>query len=95
MDISLYKILSDWHYNEPITEEESKLRERYYNKFCSFVAATARGERRKRILQKPWYVLERCGIFDRLRINRETELVEYTAGQDYVSEMGTLRDCFD
>ena len=93
--ISLYKILYDWRYETPLTEEESELRKWYYNKFRNFVAATARGKRRERILQKPWYVLNICGIFDRLRINRTTEQVEYTAGQDYISEMGILRDCFD
>ena len=95
MDISLYKILDDWHYDEPLTNEENTLRETYYKHFRSFVAATARGKRRERIMLKPWYALERCGIFERLRINRETLEVEYTAGQDYVAEIATLRDCFD
>ena len=93
--ISLYKILDDWHYDKPLTDEENALRESYYNHFRSFVAATARGKRRERIMLKPWYALERHGIFDRLRINRDTLEVEYIVGQDRLSEEAILRDCFD
>lgn len=95
MYISLYKILSDWFYKESITDEENKLRKDYYNRFCSFVATTARGKRRERIMLKPWYTLERHGIFNRLRINRDTLEVEYIVGQDRLSEEAILRDCFD
>lgn len=95
MSISLYKILSDWHYKEPLTDEEQDLRETYYIKLRAFVGATARGNRRERILAKPWNTLCRHGIFDRLRIDRETQEVEYIVGQERLSEMAILRDCFD
>ena len=89
MKISLNDVLNDLHSDNP------KYPGYYFDKFKKFVAATARGTRRKRILQKPWYGIERCGILGRLRIDTETEKVEYIVGQYRPDEEKILRGIFD
>ena len=65
-------------------------------KLCrEFVANTARGNRRTRILNASMNSVKSCGILNRLYYDFERERIEYIAGQDYVSEMAILRDCFD
>lgn len=60
-----------------------------------FVAKTARGGRRNRILNTTMEHVESCGILNRLYYNFHREQIEYIAGQDYISEMAILRDQFD
>lgn len=66
-----------------------------YRKFRAFVADTARGNRRQRIANAQSTYLKNYGIFRRLVYDFQRERVEYIAGQDYIAEMGILRDCFD
>lgn len=64
----------------------------------SFVAKSARGRRRARILDTVPSQLTICGLFDRLNIDVHDNgnmVPHYIAGQDYVREMSILRDCFD
>ena len=63
--------------------------------FRDFVARTARGDRRWRIRHTQRWHLQSYGIFRRLVYNFERERVEYICGQEWNSEMATLRDCFD
>lgn len=60
-----------------------------------YVAKTARGKRRERISGKTIGSVARYGIFNRLVYNYDRQRVEYICGQDWDSEMATLRDCFD
>lgn len=60
-----------------------------------YVAKTARGKRRERISGKTLDSVARYGIFNRLVYNYDRQRVEYICGQDWDSEMATLRDCFD
>ena len=60
-----------------------------------YVAKTARGKRRERINSKTIGSVARYGIFNRLVYNYDRQRVEYICGQDWDSEMATLRDCFD
>lgn len=60
-----------------------------------FVAKTARGNRKTRILNVWKMHVQSCGILDRLVYNFERERVEYICGQEWNSEMAVLRDCFD
>lgn len=65
-------------------------------KLCrEFVANTARGNRRTRILNASMNSVKSYGILNRLYYDFERERIKYIAGQDYVSEMAILRDCFD
>ena len=69
-----------------------------YEVFClcrEFVAKTARGNRRTRIMNKGKNYVEPCGILRRLAYNFKRGEIEYTAGQDYNEEMKTLRGIFD
>ena len=60
-----------------------------------YVAKTARGNRRTRILNAWKSQVKSCGILGRLVYNFERERVEYCCGQEWYSEMAILRDCFD
>lgn len=64
------------------------------NAMRSFVAASARGNRRQRIFHSRVTPRE-CGILNRLWYYPETGKVYYCAGQDYTTEMGILRDLFE
>ena len=65
-------------------------------KLCrEFVASTSRGKRKTRILNVNMKSVQSCGILNRLHYDFENKRIEYIAGQDYVSEMAILRDCFD
>lgn len=69
-----------------------------YEVFClcrEFVAKTARGNRKTRIMNKGKNYVEPCGILRRLVYNFKRGEIEYTAGQDYNEEMKTLRGIFD
>lgn len=59
-----------------------------------FVAKSSRGKRRERIANS-WYTPREFGILNRLWYYPNTEKVYYCTGQDYVTEMGILRDIFD
>ena len=60
-----------------------------------FVAKTARGNRRRRILGTWKSQVKTRGILGRLWYDFESEKVEYCCGQEWNSEMAVLRDCFD
>ena len=60
-----------------------------------FVAGTARGDRRRRILGVYSLSVQRCGILNRLWYYPKTGEVEYCCGQEWNSEMAVLRDIFD
>lgn len=60
-----------------------------------FVAKTARGNRRKRILNTFKSQVEPCGILNRLCYDFQLERIDYCCGQDWYSEMAILRDQFD
>lgn len=66
-----------------------------FDLFRKFVAKTARGNRRARISNASSGYMKNYGIFRRLIYNFERDRVEYICGQDWDSEMATLRDCFD
>lgn len=96
-EISLNNVLSG---NYITTNHEWKklndnVRSELFELFREFVAKTARGSRRARIYNASSCYLKNYGIFNRLVYNFERERVEYICGQDWDSEMATLRDCFD
>ena len=74
---------------------EDKFHTTAFNELKSFVAATARGNRRKRIFEANWYAVKDWGILSRLWYYPETGKVEYCCGQEWNSEMAILRDAFD
>lgn len=71
------------------------VRETAFKALKLFVAGTARGERRKRILQASPYNVSDWGILRRLWYHPDTGKVEYCCGQEWNSEMAVLRDAFD
>jgi hypothetical protein len=99
MEVSLYKILRnekyDYEKHENVEEFDNATREKLFSEIRAWVAGTARGKRRERIFRCPIGGVDLCGILQRLIIDTETLKVEYIAGQDYPSEMYTIRDCFD
>ena len=74
---------------------DDTFREKVFNAFKEFVAATAKGNRRRRIMESKTYNVCDWGILGRLWYHPETEKVEYCCGQEWYSEMATLRDAFD
>ena len=74
--------------------DESEI-DKALREFASFVAATARGNRRRRIMDCKIYNVKHWGILRRLWYYPKTGKVEYCCGQDWDSEMATLRSCFD
>ena len=84
----------DWEKQEYITIPALE-REKAFTAIKSFVAATARGERRKRIMQAGYYNVSDWGILRRLWYYPETGKVYYCCGQEWNSEMAILRDAFD
>ena len=87
--ISLYKVLT---YDN---EETMDLRNQAFNACREFVASSARGNRRERIRNARIDRIPIEGILRRLEYNPETGHVSYCAGQDYVNELGILRNIFD
>ena len=70
-------------------------REKAFDAIKSFVASTARGNRRQRIMSTEMYLVHDCGILSRLWYYPETQDVYYCCGQEWNSEMAVLRDVFD
>ena len=70
-------------------------RETAFAAIKSFVAATARGNRRRRIMEARPYNVSDWGILRRLWYYPETGKVRYVCGQEWNSEMAILRDAFD
>ena len=71
------------------------LRYELFKLFREYVADTAKGKRKQRILNASMDYVESCGILNRLYYSFERERVEYCCGQEWHSEMAVLRDCFD
>ena len=98
-EISLYEIIRNEKYDRDKGENveilDNETRNKLFTEIKSWVAGTARGKRRGRIWRCPISGVDLCGILNRLVIDTETLKVEYIAGQDYPSEMYTIRDCFD
>ena len=99
MEVSLYTILRNERYDREkqmnVDIFDYATREKLFSEIKAWVAGTARGKRRERIWRCPIGGVDLCGILQRLVIDTETLDVSYIAGQDYVSEMYTIRDCFD
>ena len=95
--ISLNNVLSGSYVttNHEWKKLSDNVRSELFELFKEFVAKTARGNRRARISNASSAYLKNYGIFNRLVYNFEREKVEYICGQDWDSEMATLRDCFD
>lgn len=74
---------------------EREFRDRAFNALKAFVAATARGNRCKRILDSRPYNVNDWGILRRLWYYPDTGEVQYCCGQEWNSEMAILRDAFD
>ena len=74
---------------------DEEFREKAFDAFKSFVASTARGNRRRRILNASYYNVNDWGILRRLWYYPETDKVDYCCGQEWYSEMAVLRDAFD
>lgn len=72
-----------------------EFREKAFHAFKLFVAGTARGQRRKRIMDTSTYNVSDWGILRRLWYHPDTDKVEYCCGQEWNSEMAILRDAFD
>lgn len=98
-EVSLYTIIRNEKYDrnkgENVEIFDYETRNKLFTEIKSWVAGTARGKRRERIFRCPIGGIDLCGILQRLIIDTETLDVSYIAGQDYVSEMYTIRDCFD
>lgn len=75
--------------------DDDDFRYEMFKLFREYVANTARGKRRQRILNVSMQYVESCGILNRLYYSFERERVEYCCGQEWNSEMAILRDCFD
>ena len=75
--------------------EDEDDRYELFKLFREYVADTARGKRKQRILNASMNYVEACGILNRLYYSFERERVEYCCGQEWHSEMAILRDCFD
>lgn len=71
------------------------VRETAFKALKLFVAGTARGDRRKRIMEARPYNVSDWGILRRLWYYPKTGKVEYCCGQEWYSEMAILRDAFD
>lgn len=71
------------------------VRETAFKALKLFVAGTARGYRRKRIMQSSYYNVNDWGILSRLWYYPKTGKVEYCCGQEWYSEMAILRNAFD
>ena len=84
----------NWETHETMYMDDS-IREKGFEAIKQFVAATARGDRRRRILDAGFYNVSRWGILGRLWYYPETGKVEYCCGQEWYSEMAVLRDAFD
>ena len=98
-EVSLYTIIRNEKYDREkqmnVDIFDYATREKLFSEIRAWVAGTARGKRRERIWRCPISGVDLCGILQRLVIDTETLDVSYIAGQDYVSEMYTIRDCFD
>ena len=98
-EVSLYEIIRNEKWDAEKMQNvdifDSATREKLYTEIKAWVAGTARGKRRERIFRCPIGGVNMCGILRRLVIDTETLKVSYIAGQDYPSEMYTIRDCFD
>ena len=98
-EVSLYDIIKNekWNYEKQEVEDifDRETREKLFSEIKAWVSGTARGKRRERIFRCPIGGIHLCGILRRVIIDTETYHVQYVAGQDYVSEMYTIRDCFD
>lgn len=96
-EISLSNVLSGTYVNK--NHEWKKLKpedaDELFRLFRNYVAGTARGNRRQRIFRTEKWMLRNYGIFQRLIYDFESEKVKYICGQEWYSEMATLRDCFD
>ena len=66
-----------------------------YDACVALVAASARGNRRTRILNVEPQNIRQAGILDRLIYNLDTGRAMYIAGQDYRTEMAILRNLLD
>lgn len=84
----------DYEKHEWIPFEDTE-RETAFAAIKSFVAATARGDRRHRIMEARPYNVNDWGILRRLWYYPETGKVQYVCGQEWNSEMAILRDAFD
>lgn len=73
----------------------AKERAEAFSALKNFVAATARGDRRIRIMNTSTYNVNDWGILRRLWYHPDTGKVEYCCGQEWNSEMAVLRDAFD
>lgn len=95
--ISLSNVLSGDYIttNHEWKKLNANVRSELFELFREFVARTARGNRRARISNASSAYLKNYGIFSRLVYDFERQRVEYICGQDWDSEMATLRDCFD
>ena len=72
-----------------------EVRETAFKALKQFVAGTARGKRRIRIMQSSPYNVNDWGILRRLWYYPKTGKVEYVCGQEWNSEMAILRDACD
>lgn len=70
-------------------------REKAIRDLRAFVANSARGERRRRIMNGGNYGIPDWGIMRRLWWYPDEGKVFYCCGQDWNTEMGVLRDAFD
>lgn len=93
-DVLINQTKYDWEKGEHIEYPEEFITAAL-NAFKSYVAATARGDRRNRIFNAKLYNVKHWGILQRLWWYPETDKVEYCCGQEWYSEHATLRDCFD
>lgn len=84
----------NWETNETLYIDDS-IRETAFAALKEFVASTARGDRRRRILDSGFYNVPHWGILNRLWYYPDTKKVEYCCGQEWNSEMAVLRDAFD
>ena len=82
-------------YDGGIIPFDDEFRMAAFNALRAFVAGTARGERRKRIMQASLYHIPDWGILRRLWYHPDTGKVTYCCGQEWNSEMAILRDAFD
>lgn len=89
-DRSCYAIIQNQLYGNP-----DPYNEELFTEIKKWVAGTARGKRKERILRCPMSGVELKGILSRLYIDTETLDVYYIAGQYYPEELATIRDLFD
>lgn len=95
-DISLYNVLDGRMYDGEWKDMSEEAREKYFDLFKQFLLDCCRSSSKiaTKIAYTNRWEVENCRRFERLIYNQDRGRVEYVAGQDYPSEIRTLKELF-